>query len=317
MLDEQYTQLLQLQDDDNPEFVEEVRCAATACARGRREHGEKGGEHRPRNNRPRGDSAAATFRRPRAPRARAHRRACRCPMPTRMRTARAARAPSRASHVTPFAALPRALAFRCAMRLTRPPSLSCGAPRQVVQLYLDDSVVKLDKLTTALAAETPPVADIDGVVHQFTGSSASLGAARVAAACVSFRTAAKASDVEGMKTWLAAMRAEFTQARGVVLPRCVCRALTASRTRLHAYLIADASRARVSACVAARRAGARHAGGAADARSAAKGCAGSGHARMRVMTWRAGSLAKAAHTRTRCTCTLPYAAGRICWPQGK
>jgi HPt (histidine-containing phosphotransfer) domain-containing protein len=98
----------------------------------------------------------------------------------------------------------------------------------VVQLYLDDSVVKLDKLTTALAAETPPVADIDGVVHQFKGSSASLGAARVAAACVSFRTAAKASDVEGMKTWLAAMRAEFTQARGAVLPRCVCRALTAS-----------------------------------------------------------------------------------------
>jgi histidine-containing phosphotransfer protein len=95
-----------------------------------------------------------------------------------------------------------------------------------VQLYLDDSVVKLDKLALALEADTPPVADIDGVVHQFKGSSASLGAARVASACVSFRTAAKAADVEGMKTWLAAMRSEFSQAR--LRARALCFASLAS-----------------------------------------------------------------------------------------
>jgi hypothetical protein len=54
VLDEQYTQLLQLQDDDNPEFVEEVRCAATVLrAWSRRERGEKGGDTAPATTAPR------------------------------------------------------------------------------------------------------------------------------------------------------------------------------------------------------------------------------------------------------------------------
>ena len=50
-------------------------------------------------------------------------------------------------------------------------------------------------------------------MHQLKGSSASIGAARVTAACIAFRAAAQAADVPGMKVLLDTMRDEFTQAR--------------------------------------------------------------------------------------------------------
>ncbi len=83
----------------------------------------------------------------------------------------------------------------------------------MVSLYLDDSAVKLDKLSSALAQESPSCTELDGVVHQLKGSSASIGAPRVTAACVAFREAAQAENVEGMRQSLSTMKNEFTQAR--------------------------------------------------------------------------------------------------------
>ena len=55
---------------------------------------------------------------------------------------------------------------------------------EVVELYFEDSAGKLDKLEGKLAAPTPDFNDIDQLVHQFKGSSASFGAQKLAALCV-------------------------------------------------------------------------------------------------------------------------------------
>ena len=55
---------------------------------------------------------------------------------------------------------------------------------EVVELYFEDSAGKLDKLEAKLAAPTPDFNDIDQLVHQFKGSSASFGAQKLAALCV-------------------------------------------------------------------------------------------------------------------------------------
>ena len=55
---------------------------------------------------------------------------------------------------------------------------------EVVELYFEDSAGKLDKLEGKLAAPSPDFNDIDQLVHQFKGSSASFGAQKLAALCV-------------------------------------------------------------------------------------------------------------------------------------
>ena len=89
-------------------------------------------------------------------------------------------------------------------------------------MFVDDSAAKLSKLEAALGsgdkddAPATPFADLDGVVHQFKGSSSSIGAPRITAACVEFRNATQAADVAAMRTHLAAMRAEFTAVRATL-----------------------------------------------------------------------------------------------------
>ena len=58
---------------------------------------------------------------------------------------------------------------------------------EVVELYFEDSAGKLGKLEGKLAAPTPDFNDIDQLVHQFKGSSASFGAQKLAALCVQAR----------------------------------------------------------------------------------------------------------------------------------
>ena len=78
-------------------------------------------------------------------------------------------------------------------------------------MFVDDSANKLSKLEAALSSSEPDAhaAELDGVVHQFKGSSSSIGAPRVTAACVDFRAAAQAADVDAMRQHLKAMRKEF------------------------------------------------------------------------------------------------------------
>ena len=61
---------------------------------------------------------------------------------------------------------------------------------EVVELYFEDSAGKLDKLEGKLAATTPDFNDIDQLVHQFKGSSASFGAQKLAALCVQVKISA-------------------------------------------------------------------------------------------------------------------------------
>ncbi|CAK0784187.1 hypothetical protein CVIRNUC_007391 [Coccomyxa viridis] len=65
---------------------------------------------------------------------------------------------------------------------------------EVVELYFEDSAGKLDKLEGKLAAPTPDFNDIDQLVHQFKGSSASFGAQKLAALCVQLRDGCMRSD---------------------------------------------------------------------------------------------------------------------------
>ena len=74
---------------------------------------------------------------------------------------------------------------------------------QVVQLYFEDSGSKLDKLAAKLSGNGGGANagdggidynDVDQLVHQFKGSSASFGAQSIAAACVRLREACLAHD---------------------------------------------------------------------------------------------------------------------------
>ena len=58
---------------------------------------------------------------------------------------------------------------------------------EVVELYFEDSAGKVDKLEQKLSAPVPDFNEVDQLVHQFKGSSASFGAQAIAALCVQAR----------------------------------------------------------------------------------------------------------------------------------
>ena len=57
----------------------------------------------------------------------------------------------------------------------------------MVELYFEDSAGKVEKLAAKLAAPAPDFNEVDQLVHQFKGSSASFGAQAIAALCVQAR----------------------------------------------------------------------------------------------------------------------------------
>lgn len=65
---------------------------------------------------------------------------------------------------------------------------------EVVQLYYEDSAAKIDRISSMLASDPPNYAELDALVHQFKGSSASLGAAAIAQLCIGLRTGCQAHD---------------------------------------------------------------------------------------------------------------------------
>ena len=56
--------------------------------------------------------------------------------------------------------------------------------QEVVTLYFDDSTQKLQKLTVKLSSSPADFGEVDALVHQFKGSSASFGAQALAMLCV-------------------------------------------------------------------------------------------------------------------------------------
>eukprot|EP00879_Flechtneria_rotunda_P024406 GHRR01025870.1.p1 GENE.GHRR01025870.1~~GHRR01025870.1.p1 ORF type:complete len:150 (+),score=56.97 GHRR01025870.1:970-1419(+) len=58
---------------------------------------------------------------------------------------------------------------------------------EVVQLYFEDSVGKIEKVYQLLSQPMPDFEELDQIVHQFKGSSASLGAQHIAQLCIKLR----------------------------------------------------------------------------------------------------------------------------------
>jgi histidine-containing phosphotransfer protein len=85
---------------------------------------------------------------------------------------------------------------------------------EVVELYFEDSAGKLDKLDGKLQHATVDFNEIDQLVHQFKGSSASFGARAMAHICVQLREAGHAQDAQSCRLLLLQLRDAFVLLRG-------------------------------------------------------------------------------------------------------
>jgi histidine-containing phosphotransfer peotein len=63
---------------------------------------------------------------------------------------------------------------------------------EMVELYFEDSASKIEKLAGLLSGAAIDFTQVDQLVHQFKGSSASFGAHGMATACVQLRDACHA-----------------------------------------------------------------------------------------------------------------------------
>ncbi|KAH7444056.1 hypothetical protein KP509_02G062100 [Ceratopteris richardii] len=81
--------------------------------------------------------------------------------------------------------------------------------QEVVGLFAEDSERILSELTKALEMEPVDFKKVDAYVHQFKGSSSSIGAQRVKAVCVDFRAYAETENKEGCLQALQQIKQEF------------------------------------------------------------------------------------------------------------
>jgi histidine-containing phosphotransfer protein len=65
---------------------------------------------------------------------------------------------------------------------------------EMVELYFEDSASKIEKLAGLLSGASIDFTQVDQLVHQFKGSSASFGAHGMATACVQLRDACHAQQ---------------------------------------------------------------------------------------------------------------------------
>mmetsp|Transcript_50811 Transcript_50811/g.110809 ORF Transcript_50811/g.110809 Transcript_50811/m.110809 type:complete len:150 (-) Transcript_50811:189-638(-) len=82
---------------------------------------------------------------------------------------------------------------------------------EVVQLYFEDSAGKIDKIDEMLSAPSPNFEELDQLVHQFKGSSASLGAQVLAQLCIRLRECCQVSNVQGCITLSQQLRQAYEQ----------------------------------------------------------------------------------------------------------
>lgn len=64
----------------------------------------------------------------------------------------------------------------------------------MVELYFEDSAGKIEKLEAKLSEQMIDFNEVDQLVHQFKGSSASFGAHAMAQVCVKLRESCHAQD---------------------------------------------------------------------------------------------------------------------------
>ncbi|KAK4357323.1 hypothetical protein RND71_022933 [Anisodus tanguticus] len=80
---------------------------------------------------------------------------------------------------------------------------------EVVTLFFDDSEKILNNLAMALQQQVVDFKHVDAHVHQFKGSSSSIGAQRVKNACVAFKKICEEKNLEGCMQCLQHSKHEY------------------------------------------------------------------------------------------------------------
>nr|GMD13856.1 histidine-containing phosphotransfer protein 1-like [Ipomoea batatas] len=80
---------------------------------------------------------------------------------------------------------------------------------EVVSLFFEDSEKLINNLATALQQSVVDFNQVDAHVHQFKGSSSSIGAQRVKNACVSFRNFCEEKNLDGCVQCLQLVKNEY------------------------------------------------------------------------------------------------------------
>ncbi|KAG6621572.1 hypothetical protein I3842_Q019000 [Carya illinoinensis] len=81
---------------------------------------------------------------------------------------------------------------------------------EVVSIFFDDSEKLLNNLAKALEQKDVDFKQVDAHVHQFKGSSASIGAMRVKNACIEFRNYCEAQNIEECLTCMQKLQFEYS-----------------------------------------------------------------------------------------------------------
>lgn len=84
---------------------------------------------------------------------------------------------------------------------------------EVVTLFFQDSEKILTNLTNALQQQVVDFPQVDAHVHQFKGSSSSIGASRVKKACAAFREICEEKNFEGCLNNLHHLKHEYYQVK--------------------------------------------------------------------------------------------------------
>ena len=93
---------------------------------------------------------------------------------------------------------------------------------EVTELYFDDAVPKIQRVGELLSAAAPDFAELDAVVHQFKGSSASLGAGGMARLCIRMRELCQQRDVAGCQALVQQVMRERARKRACRRSRARC-----------------------------------------------------------------------------------------------
>ncbi|XLT84195.1 hypothetical protein HN873_005948 [Arachis hypogaea] len=81
---------------------------------------------------------------------------------------------------------------------------------EVVKMFFDDSEKLLNNMTRALGQVPVDFKQVDAHVHQYKGSSASVGAARVKNVCATFRNFCETQNLEGCVRCLQQLQNEYS-----------------------------------------------------------------------------------------------------------
>jgi histidine-containing phosphotransfer protein len=85
---------------------------------------------------------------------------------------------------------------------------------EVAALYLDDAAVKIERIGQLVHQPSPDFHEVDQLVHQFKGSSASLGAAHIAQLCIKLRECCQTADAGTAQQLVQQVRGAYELLKG-------------------------------------------------------------------------------------------------------